>query len=540
MEQLGRSHAIGEEAAGRATAIQPTERATAIRRIRSRRGVLAAEEGLSLIEVMISMLMLGFIVIATFNGFNAASRSTVEQRSHDQAAMLAAQSQEELRSDSADTLDAIEEPATHVYTQTLGGQKFTITQTDHWVPDNNQSASCSAVGKEHSNQAGDYLRIVSTVTWPQLEAAKTKRPGVEEASIITPPDGSGLEIDVLNGRTPDGPVAGVTAVAGEAEATTGEAGCVIFGGIPATRITIEAYKLGDVTEAGAIRKIYPEFAITPNITTRVEPVLNTGSYITAEFTHEGKAATGDTFVAYNPKMNLAPNFEVGSTRFGAFTETTGEYDALPGTVPTKEEPEQYKGTAKTATSSTYYPTGDLFPFEKGPWLVYAGDCPANNPTEVSKGEISESSISVALEPGQDPTVKVPTSEVKLTAYKGIKGSGIVESTVRPVKITNISCQEAKEKEEATDKKTFTPNNASAYSVIHTQDTTTTGKLEAPFQPFGKFKLCLYDEKEHKTYTTTYTDEKVAGPTINLYLAEPIGTSTEGNGHTIEVKSASTC
>ncbi len=512
--------------------------ATAIQRNRSRRGGLAAEEGVSLIEVMISTLMLGFIVIAVFTGFNAASRSTVEQRSHDQAALLAAQSQEELRSDSADTLDTIEYPASHVYTQTIGGEKYTITQTDKWIPDNNQSASCSASGKEHSNQAGDYLRIVSTVTWPQL-AADAKRPALEEASIITPPDGSGLEVDVLNGRTPDGPVAGVTAIAGEAEATTGEAGCVIFGGIPATRINIEVFKLGDVTEAGAVRKIYPEFSITPNITTRIEPVLNTGSYITAEFTHEGKANTGDTFVAYNPKMNLAPNFEVGSTRFGPFTETTGEYDALPGTVPTKEEPEPYKGTAKTAISSAYYPTGDLFPFEKGPWLVYAGDCPANNPAEVSKGEISESSISVALEPGQDPTVKVPTSEVKLTAYKGTKSSsGSAESTVRPVKITNTSCQELKEKEEATDKKTYTPNNASAFSVVHTQDTTTTGKLEVPFQPFGKsFKLCLYDEKEHKTYTTTYANEKVAGTTINLYLAESTGTSTESNGHSIKVESA---
>ena len=518
--------------------------ATAIQRNRSRRG-LAAEGGLSLIEVMISMMMLGFIVIAVFTGFNAASRSTVEQRSHDQASLLAAQSQEELRSDSAATLDTIEEPITHVYTQTLGGQKYTITQTDRWIPDNNQSATCSASGKEHSNQAGDYLRIKTTVTWPQL-AADEKRPALEEASIITPPDGSGLEVDVLNGRTPEGPVAGVTALAGEAEATTGEAGCVIFGGIPATRINIEVFKLGDVTEAGAVRKIYPEFSITPNITTSVQPVLNTGSNITAEFTHEGKAATGDTFVAYNPKMNLAPDFEVGSTRFGPFIETTGEYDALTGIAPTKEEPEPYKSAAKTAISSAYYPTGDLFPFEKGPWLVYAGDCPANNPHTVDESEISESSISVALEPGQDPTVKVPTSEVKLTAYKGTKSSsGGVETTARPVKITNIACQELKEKEEKTNKKTFTPNNASAYSAFDMQNTTGTGKLEDPYQPFGKeptgkaFKLCLYDEKEHKTYTTTYSDEKVAGPTINLYLAEATGTSTESNGHSIEVKSAPT-
>ena len=136
-----------------------------------------------------------------------------------------------------------------------------------------------------------------------------------------------MEVDVVNGRTPEQPVAGVTVVAGEAEATTGEAGCAILGGIPATKITVEAFKVGDVTEAGAVKNISPELAIAPNVTTHKEVVLNTGSYITAEFIHEGKKAKGDTIVAYNPKMNLAPDFEVGSTRFGAFTKETGEYEA---------------------------------------------------------------------------------------------------------------------------------------------------------------------------------------------------------------------
>ncbi len=212
----------------------------------------------------------------------------------------------------------------------------------------------------------------------------------------------------------------MTVVAGEAEATTGEAGCAILGGIPATKITVEAFKVGDVTEAGAVRNISPELSIAPNVTTHKEVVLNTGSYITAKFTHEGKKATGDTIVAYNPKMNLAPDFEVGSTRFGAFAKETGEYEARTGESPTAEDLEPYREKATTPISPEYYPTGDLFPFEKGPWEAYAGDCPANNPAEIDPSQISESSISVALEPGEDPTISVPMSEVNLTAYKGTK------------------------------------------------------------------------------------------------------------------------
>ncbi|HXB64815.1 MAG TPA: hypothetical protein VNV42_08090 [Solirubrobacteraceae bacterium] len=502
---------------------------------------------MSMIEVLVSALMVGFIVIATFTGFNSVNHTTADERSHDQAAALAAQSLEELRSDSAATLDTIEYPAKHVYTQTVGGEKYTITQTDSWKSDTSPNATCSASSKEHSNQAGNYLVIATEITWPQLKAVG--RPALRQQSIITPPDGSALEVDVLNGRTPEQPVAGVTVNAGEAEATTGEAGCVILGGIPATTIEVEAHKLGDVTEAGAIKKVQSELAITPNITTHDEVVLNTGSYVTAEFAHEGKTVTsagqqvtGDTIVAFNPKMNLAPDFEVGSPRFGTFAKETGEYEALAGEPPPKTGAQPYEAKATTPISPEYYPTGDLFPFEKGPWEIYAGDCPANNPAEIDSGEISESSISVALEPGQDPTVKVPTSEVTLTVYKGTKSSkGETENNALPVKITNTECLKVKEKEEAKNKTTYTPNNAYKYSVIHTQDTSK-GKLEAPFQPFGKsFKLCLYDSSINKSFLATYADEKAAGPTIPVYLSEPTGKSyTEGTDPTVEVKTSNVC
>ncbi|MGH2854183.1 MAG: type IV pilus modification PilV family protein [Solirubrobacteraceae bacterium] len=489
-------------------------------RIRARCGGPGTEEGFTLIEVIVSALLVGFIAIATFNGFDVANRTTADQRHHDQAVVLAAQSQELLRSDSAATLDPLEHTA-HAYTQTLGGEKYTVVESDKWINDANPNATCSAVSKEHSSHAGNYLEIVTEVSWPQLLAAGRKP--LKQSSLITPPDGSGLEVDVVNGRIPLQPVAGVTVRAGEAEAATGEAGCVIFGGIPATRITVEAFKPGDVTPTGAIKKVAPEYLITPNITTRLEAVLNQGAAITAAFTHEGKPVTGDTFVALNSKLEPAPSFEVGSTRFNAAYGKEGEYEALPGTG----GPESYKEKATTPKNATYYPTGDLFPYEN-PWSVYAGDCPANNPHTVDSSEYSEASVSVpALEPGQNAEVKVPTSEVKLTAYKGTKSVPIEHETLsQAVKITNTECASLPSP----------PNNALHLKAEHTQSTTSEGKLEAPFQPFGKsFKLCLYDEAKHTTYTTTYADETTAGPTIGIYLKEPAGPYADGNGHTVTVK-----
>jgi Tfp pilus assembly protein PilV len=485
----------------------------AVRRGGARRGDLGAEDGIGLIEVMVSALMMGFIVIATFNGFNAVNHTTANVRASDQAAVLAAQSLEEMRSDSATTLDTLQS-VPHIYTQTLGGETYTITQSDRWVIDSNQNASCSAIGKEHSSQAGNYLRISTSVIWPQLKVAK--RPALEQSSIITPPDGSGLEVDVVNGRIPQQAVPGATVKAGEAEATTSEAGCVIFGGIPETRINVEVFKLGDVTPTGAVNKVLPEVLIAPNVTTHEEAVLNQGASITAEFTHEGKAVKGDTFVAYNPKINLAPDFEVGSTAFGEPVKATGEYEALTGT---------YKATATTPVSSTYYPTGDLFPYESA-WFAYAGDCPANNPHTSDPAQFSESAVpTVMTEPGQEGKVSIPTSEVKLALYTGTAASHeALEPKPQAVKITNTECGSSPK-----------PNNAAHYKTEHTQSTTSEGKLEVPYQPFGKsFTLCVYDSEKKKTYSTQYADETIEGPKIGIYLKEA-AKYADGNGHTVEVK-----
>jgi type II secretory pathway pseudopilin PulG len=507
-------------------------------RMRARRGGLAGEEGLTLIEVMASALMVGFIAIATFNGFDAATHATADERFHDQATLLAAQSQELLRSDSAATLDPLE-AAAHVYTQTIGGEAYTISQSARWISDSNQNASCSATGKEHSSQAGNYLQVHTMITWPQQQAAGEH--ALEQYSIITPPDGSGLEVDVTNGRTPELPVAGVTVIerpasgssssAGESESTTGEAGCVIFGGIPAIRVNVEAFKLGDVAwPTGAIKKLLPEVLVAPNITTHAEAKLNQGASITAEFTYKGEKTYGgqqvtdDTFVAYNSQLEPLPGFELGSTRFNAFGKE-GEYDALPGA----EKIKSYEEKATTPVSPTYYPTGDLFPFQ-GAWSVYAGDCLENNPEKADKGEFpANSDPSVTPEPGQEATVKVPMSYVTVSAYKGTESvPGEPENALRPVKITDTACASSK-----------TPDNASSFSTIHTQSTTATGHLEAPFQPFGEsFKLCLYDEAAKEKFVTTYANKTVAGSTINLFLKET-KEYTEKEKHKIEVLSAAT-
>jgi type II secretory pathway pseudopilin PulG len=491
--------------------------------LRPNAAALRAEQGFTLIEVMASAMMVGFIAIATFSGFSTIDHTTADQRSHNQAAVLAAQSQEQLRSDSAATLDQLQ-TSPHSYTQSVNNQTYTITQSDRWVNDNNQTTGCSATSKEsNTNQNGSYLRITSAVTWPQLLAAN--RPAVNQSSIITPPDGSGLEVDVTNGGTPLQAVGGATAIANSTQLTTNESGCVIFGAIPATTVEVEVKKLGDVMENGAYRKVTPELQITPNVTTHYPVTLAPGGAITATFTHEGKTVynsktvTGDTFVVGNNNMNELPDYEVGTAAEFEWEKTgekAGAYRALTGT---------YATTASTFVNSSYYPTGGLFPFGSA-WRAYAGDCPGNEPAK-----FNAEGASVQVRPGENVSVNVPTSYVNLEAYHGTKTTKeALESTARPVKITNLSCQSSP-----------TPNNSKGTLAIeHAQNTTTAGALTSPFQPYGKFKLCLYDSATGRSYTTEYTNEGSATTQVKLYLKESTGTHEYSPTEIVTIKSASSC
>ena len=414
--------------------------------------------------------------------------------------MLAAQSQEQLRSDPASALDAIA-ASPHQFTQTVGGTTYKITQSAQFVNESGASAGCS--NSKNETEASKNLEITSSVDWALLE--KLKRAAVTQSSIITPPDGSGLEVDVTNEASPEVPVSGVSVSSGGVPTTTGAAGCVIYTGIPATSTNVEAYKLGYVTPNGEHKVVAKEVSIAPNVITHYHIYLAAGGTITAHFAYKGAAVAGDTFVAFNNKMGVNPEFEVGSPKFAFDPEE--EYEALTGTTT-----EGYAETATTAVKSPYYPTGDLFPFTTA-WTVYAGDCTENNPAKdnIKPGE--------AIVPaGGNMTATVPMSYVTLNVYEGASGTTPV-STPQEVKITNLSCEKQTPAQ--------IPNNASKSNYEHRQMTSSAGHLSIPYQPFGEFELCVaYNNTStgtHSTYKHTYQNTSEAGSTLsNIYVG---GTST---------------
>ncbi|MGA2452206.1 MAG: hypothetical protein ABSG93_01700 [Solirubrobacteraceae bacterium] len=492
-----------------------------------------------LLEVLISALIVGLIVVGTFTGIDVAQSTSISERDHNEAILLASESQEALRSDPASTFDSPTGIYEHVYTTKLAGEPYTVTQKASFLDSDGEVGACSATNT--TRQETNSLRLTSTVTWPQQVAGK--RAPVIASSVTTPPTASALEIDVGNYPTPTEGVSGVPTTVkyfadeGPTESsltgTTASPGCVVFSAIPATSATVEVgEKAGYVDPSGASKWPTKEITIAPNYTTHYPVTLNEGGAITAELRYKSssqrthprnsgstsneltEAVTGDTFVVYNELMESAPNFELGSAKTGTFA--SGVYTPVFGT--TASETWATSITTPIETSGTKYPHGNLFPFPTpGAWRVYAGACTANDPHTLNSA-ITDPTAYVTG--GKTQPVTVPVTYMKLNVYTGSKTTpgGFQETTAYPVTITNTACT------------SVTPNNETAINEPkETQDQTINstswpeygGHLEHPFLPFGPGQLCLaYNSgSKHYTYTTTYKLTAEGEYVRNIYLSE---------------------
>jgi Tfp pilus assembly protein PilV len=477
-----------------------------------------------MIEVIVSALLVGLIVVATLTGFGVQNRVTADERARNEATVLAAQSQEQMRTDPASTLNALQ--SGHAYTQSIGGTTFTVTQKATLIPATEPSAACSAT--EPTKQTGSYMQISSSVTWPALVARK--RNPVTQTSVITPPTGSALEVDVTNGA-PTGAIVvpGVSALvtytpeqassASTLEGTTSALGCFVLGGLPATEATVEVKeKFGLVTEAGTLTTPPKTVTIAPNITTHDPVTLAYGGAIEAQFAWRkstsykpkknngtelstSEPVKGDTFVAYNREITAPPEFEVGSTVQKSNSE--GLSELVTGT---------YAATALTPKQEPKYPNGNLFPFPSNQWLVYSGDCTANDAEPNTAGVVEDEEATV--KPAETTKVTLPMAHLGVRLYKGKQVSeGFEEgATSYKVKTTNTGC------------KNITPNNATKFNEPERTQQTMTGaerggQIANPFEPFGAVEVCLSWHNAASTEFWTYTENFNLKSSENEYLAE---------------------
>jgi Tfp pilus assembly protein PilV len=186
--------------------------------------LLHDESGLTLIEVIVSALLVGLISLSLI-GLDAVGSASADQQRRSQAVEIAQEDQERMRGMSADQLQGLNQTRT----VTLDGVVFTITSTGQFLASSTGAGACTASGTGNA----DYARVTSRVDW-----ASNRRPDVIETSIITPPRGGSGLVQVVDQNNAGISGATVTATGTDEntdairrQSNTDASGCTIFGGL---------------------------------------------------------------------------------------------------------------------------------------------------------------------------------------------------------------------------------------------------------------------------------------------------------------------
>jgi Tfp pilus assembly protein PilV len=434
--------------------------------------------GDTLIEVVISAMLLAVIVVGTLTGLNSANRATSEDRARSQADVLAQQEEEQFRS--LPILKLSELSVTHepvVHEVDASGTKYLITSTAKYISDATATSSCNA-----STPNANYIQTTSEVTWKPLGTGKP----VIETSIISPPPDAAIIARVTDAAGEPVPGMSVASTGPSSLSTATSAnGCAILAVLPG-EYKLNVFKAGYVDQNG-----YQQ--------SKEDPVSNSPFYVTAEETVKvpfefdqagtlevtfqdattGNPTEGDSFVVANNGMNPA---------FRTFDKPgIGVY------------------SHKLSTEAT------LFPFTTK-YSVYAGTCELDNPHVVNSANGEPPTVSVVGGAIAAQNVALPPVNVAVwTGTPSAHGTQLVGATGI---VTDTGC--------------------------HTERsfaTVTGGALPHPNLPFGKYTMCVeYSGKkwEHAFENSTtagppanWTGEGMSGSSALIYMSAP-GNTSVGN------------
>jgi Tfp pilus assembly protein PilV len=414
-----------------------------------RRPTLRSQAGDTLIEVIVSSLLIGIIVIATLTGLDSSNRSTSLDRARSQADALAQQAEEQLRSEPVTKLSELD----RVHEVTLNGTKYTITTTATYYSDVTATASCNS-----TSATAEDIKTTSTVTWPSIGVSKP----VQESSLISPPAGTALIVQVTN---PVEPLANaVVSVSGPTTTSveTSADGCAILALEPGS-YKINVHKAGYVDQNGFentsedLADIRSDYLIAET-TTKAQYTLAPASKLEVSFSGS-VPAEGDTFVAFNTGQS-------GLRTFGTL------------------------GTYKTVVTSGT--PNNIFPFPTtSKYTVYAGTCEANLPTKYGQASNPE----VAVLPATSTAITVPLPPVNVKVMSGT-------SEASPG--TAVASAEVKVKDEGC-------------NTTRMLTTSALGALTHPGLPYGEYKFCAGNaQTTGRHWEGTLLNNSPTGPTSTTW------------------------
>lgn len=390
---------------------------------------LGDEDGLTLIEVVVTALMVGLISLSLV-GLDAAGRAAADQSRRAQAFQVAQADQERIKGLSADQIATLNQTRT----VTLDGVAFTVTSTGQFISESAGSASCSSTAA-----AADLGKVISTVDW-----TGNQRADIVIQSVVTPRAGGSLLAQTVNQNNAALPGVRVN-VAGADQSTdavrrfgiTDSLGCTIFGTLLVGDYTVSPVLAGYVDFDG-------DSTPTATVTTTA------GNTTTQKFTM-GQAGA------------ISANFSstIGSTTY------TGQRSPALTWRNTSMATDGVLAPASPAASITT--TQTLFPFNtttpSGPYTVWAGKCTVQ-PTPVA--------VSV-----------IPGATVNLTGATAVKMPAMV------VGVTHNSVAVKPAHIELTDScgNNWQPSIRSEATMPSPTGWIGSGTTPMPGQPYGTYSIC---------------------------------------------------
>lgn len=363
-------------------------------RLRARAG---SQHGFTLIEVMVSALLVTLIAGAVAGALISNADFSGDQHRRSEAQDLAQQDQERLKGLSAEQLDNLSQSTG----ATLDNNKFTIASKAWYVNGTNGQACTSGAGANAT-----YFKTISTVTWANPQNGATQTLATDE-SVISPPAGGGILAEVHDQTTQ--PLSGVTVAANGPEsdvAATDANGCAIFSSIPSGTYTVTETHNGYVDPNG-----------------NASPLSTTAS---VSSTGLAWPANGNP-VEMGQAAGVTGNFKTtyGATTYTAYADGLSWFSSGGGGIPMANYRfhSQSLATAITTTNAAGTPSTGLFPFVSSlnpvsythNYQIWAGNCLQEQPPAgqdlVSVTPGSNNTTQAILEPALDVTMTYKPSAI---------------------------------------------------------------------------------------------------------------------------------
>ncbi|HUA02388.1 MAG TPA: type II secretion system protein [Solirubrobacteraceae bacterium] len=325
-------------------------------RVRAR---LASQRGFTLIEVLVSALLVTLIATAVAGALITNTDIIANQNSRSQAEVLAEQDQERLKGLSAEQLDNLSQ----TYTAKAGSNSYTIT-SKAWYLSTSNGQSCTSAG----GASATYFKTISTVT--HTSAAGTVQTLATDESVISPDAGGSLLVQ-FHDQTAS-PLSGVALSATGPESDSGTSdstGCVIFSGLDSGTYNLTYTDIGYVDPNG-----------------NPSPLADTATVASTGITAPGKG---------NPiELGQAAGFQGSYKTNGgsntAYADGLSWFSSGGAGIPMaayRTNASSLSSTGQTVTASTPTSVNGLFPFVSSTnpvsytnnYQIWAGTCRQEQP-----------------------------------------------------------------------------------------------------------------------------------------------------------------